>query len=102
LDQLPPLTLQLLLENAVKHNAILEETPLRIHIHTKNNHLIIENTIKRKSTLVHSNKLGLDNIRQKYKLLGGHQVLVQEDNGLFRVIIPLIKSKQHEVVDSGR
>jgi LytS/YehU family sensor histidine kinase len=99
---LPPLTLQLLMENAVKHNAILEETPLRICIYTREDQLVIENEIRPKSTPVLSTKMGLNNIRQKYKLLGLQQVQVERINGIFRIVIPLFKALQNEVSNSRR
>jgi LytS/YehU family sensor histidine kinase len=99
---LPPLTLQLLVENAVKHNAILEEKPLQIQIHNKLDELVVENGIQLKSTPVISGKLGLNNILQKYKLLGGKEVRVEKSNDTFRVIIPLFKETQYETVNSRR
>jgi len=99
---LPPLTLQLLVENAVKHNAILEEKPLQIQIHNKLDELVVENGIQLKSTPVISGKLGLNNILQKYKLLGGKEVRVEKSIDTFRVIIPLFKETQYETVNSRR
>ena len=99
---LPPLTLQLLIENAVKHNTVLEEKPLHILIHNNGDRLIVENEIRKKSTLVLSNKTGLNNIRQKYKLLGFQEVSIEQTNGIFRVIIPLLKEFQNEVPNSRR
>jgi hypothetical protein len=99
---LPPLTLQLLIENAVKHNAVLEENPLHIYIYTREDNLIVENEIKQKNTAAFSTKMGLNNIRQKYKLLGLQQVRVEQTNSIFRVVIPLFKALQDEVSNSRR
>jgi LytS/YehU family sensor histidine kinase len=99
---LPPLTLQLLMENAVKHNAVLEEKPLHIYIYTVEEKLIVENEVKQKSTPVFSTKMGLNNIRQKYKLLGLEQVQVEQTDSIFRVVIPLFKALQNEVSNSRR
>ena len=99
---LPPLTLQLVMENAVKHNAILEDKPLHINIYSQDDKLIVENQINKKTTLVISNKMGLDNIRQKYKLLGLEEVQVEQNNGIFRVLIPLSKVLHNEVPTSRR
>jgi sensor histidine kinase YesM len=98
---LPPLTLQLLLENAVKHNVILPEQPLHILIETAqpNNvqedtedagRLVIRNNLQRKSTRVLSNQVGLANITTQYRLLGGGEVVVKEDGDFFTVTLPLI------------
>jgi sensor histidine kinase YesM len=101
-SQLPPLTLQLLIENAVKHNAVLEEAPLKIDIHVTDDQVIVENAIRHKSTPAFSSKTGLNNIRQKYKLLGGKQVHVAETGNTFRVSIPLFKEPQYEAAGSRR
>ncbi|HVG11568.1 MAG TPA: hypothetical protein VM843_01135, partial [Flavisolibacter sp.] len=89
-------------ENAVKHNAVLEEKPLHIYIYTVEEKLIVENEVKQKSTPVFSTKMGLNNIRQKYKLLGLEQVQVEQTDSIFRVVIPLFKALQNEVSNSRR
>lgn len=100
---LPPLTLQLLIENAVKHNAILSTSPLVISIYTDEaDNLIIVNNLQKKTSTITSNKLGLQNIMTKYKLLGQKDVLVKQTNSLFQVIIPLIKTASYESAYSGR
>ena len=97
---LPPLTLQMLIENAVKHNAILEKSPLRIKIIVnENEQLIVQNNIQKKTTAIESNKIGLKNIKAKYKLLNQEEVLVEENNNCFTVTIPLIKTNEYESVD---
>jgi ligand-binding sensor domain-containing protein len=90
--QLPPLTLQLLVENAVKHNAISEESPLVIRLFTEGENLIVENNVQRRSILVPSNRVGLSNIAAKYRLLGGRQMEVVQEEGRFRVVLPLIST----------
>ena len=88
---IPPLTLQLLVENAVKHNVILPEAPLKISIaSTANQELVIANNLQRKELRVPSNRLGLVNISTKYELLGEYEVLITEDDHNFRVTLPLI------------
>ncbi len=89
--QLPPLTLQLLVENAVKHNAVSEASPLVIRLFTEGENLVVENNVQRKTIIVPSNKVGLSNIAKKYQLLGGKQVEVVSDERRFRVVLPLIK-----------
>jgi hypothetical protein len=88
--QLPPLTLQLLVENAVKHNAVSEASPLVIRLFTEGENLVVENNVQRKTITVPSNKVGLSNIAKKYQLLGGKQVEVVSDERRFRVVLPLI------------
>jgi sensor histidine kinase YesM len=89
--QLPPLTLQMLVENAVKHNMILKDNPLQIMIMTTNSgKLIISNNLQRKDRMVASNKVGLTNIVKKYRLMKQEEIMVRDDGKDFAVIVPLI------------
>lgn len=88
--QLPPLTLQLLVENAVKHNAILPENPLIISLlTTESGELVVANTIHRKSARVVSNRVGLANIASRYRLLGLPEPVIEDDEKFFIVRLPL-------------
>ena len=89
---LPPLTLQLLVENAVKHNVVSINKPLEIKIHTDElQQLIIENNVQQKTTPVKSNKIGLTNIFAKYNLLKQPSVVVNQTEKMFQVVLPLIR-----------
>jgi two-component system, LytTR family, sensor kinase len=89
--QLPPLTLQLLIENAVKHNIILPEQPLNINLYLdESNWLVVSNNIQRKSTRVLSNGVGLSNILTKYRMLGQPAPIIEDDGREFRVTLPLV------------
>jgi len=89
--QLPPLTLQLLIENAVKHNIILAEQPLTINLYTdQSNRLVVSNNIQRKSAQALSNGVGLSNILTKYRMLGQPAPIIEDDGDEFRVSLPLI------------
>lgn len=89
--QLPPLTLQLLVENAVKHNIALPSQPLTIAITTEGqDRLVIRNNIQRKTVRVASNGVGLANIWSKYQMLNLPEPVIQEDKGQFVVTLPLI------------
>jgi len=88
---LPPLTLQMLVENAVKHNRMMKESPLQIVLKTSGGKLIICNNLQRKVRQVSSNRIGLSNIAKKYKLLQQGEIEVKDDGKEFAVIIPLIK-----------
>lgn len=97
--QLPPLTLQLLIENAVKHNVVLPEQPLTIRITTTHTGLlIVENTLQRKTIRVESNGIGLSNITTKYKMLRYPSPVFEEAEGWFRVTLPLIGINTNEPV----
>jgi two-component system, LytTR family, sensor kinase len=89
--QLPPLTLQILVENAVKHNVISTKKPLAITIDiTDNASLRIRNNLQKKTAKVLSNHLGLTNITTKYALLSPQEVSISDENGYFTVILPLL------------
>lgn len=88
--QLPPLTLQLLIENAVKHNIILPEQPLTISLATNENQLVVSNNLQRKPSRTFSNGIGLNNILAKYQMLGQPAPLVEDDGLEFRVTLPLV------------
>jgi len=89
--QLPPLTLQLLVENAVKHNTTSKDRPLRIEITvTDSERLVVKNNLQRKKDKPLSHKIGLNNIAVKYQLMQQDAVIVKEENGFFIVSLPLI------------
>jgi sensor histidine kinase YesM len=91
--QLPPLTLQMLVENAVKHNMILKNSPLKILIMTTNSgKLVVSNNLQRKDRKVTSNKVGLSNIVNKYRLMKQDEIAVRDDGKEFAVVVPLIHS----------
>lgn len=94
--QIPPLTLQLLVENAVKHNVILPESPLLVEIFTQDEQLVVQNTLQRKTAL-HSTKVGLANIATKYKLLGPYAISIREEAERFVVAVPLLTPQPHLV-----
>jgi two-component system, LytTR family, sensor kinase len=85
-----PLSLQLLMENAIKHNVVSAEKPLSIDVYAVNGSLVISNNLQKKNQLSESTGIGLDNIRNRYKLLGDKQVMVTESESSFTVSIPLI------------
>ncbi|NNC95390.1 MAG: histidine kinase [Chitinophagales bacterium] len=89
--KISPLTLQLLVENAIKHNVISKRNPLEIEIRSDGDYLIIENMIKSKKQEIRSTKTGLANISDTYKLLTNKPVTVKSDGLKFKVGIPLIK-----------
>ena len=90
--QVVPLSLQLLMENAIKHNIVSESRPLLVNIFTENGSLVFDNNLQMKNQVSESTGIGLDNIRNRYKLLGNKQVKVTETATNFTVSIPLIES----------
>jgi hypothetical protein len=92
---LPPLTLQLLVENTVKHNNVLKEKPLLIEIDGSSNaRLIVKNNLQKKTTAVYSSKIGLDNIREKFRLLNQPDIIIKETPTMFIVTLPLLEPYQ--------
>lgn len=90
--ELPPLTIQTLLENAVKHNEISIRKPLTILIRTNENaELIVSNLIQKKLTQEQGTGIGLTNLSRQFLLLGQRDIQIIQENNEFRVIIPLIK-----------
>jgi two-component system, LytTR family, sensor kinase len=85
-----PLSLQLLMENAIKHNVVSMSKPLRIDVYSVNGSLVVRNNLQKKNQLSESTGIGLDNIRNRYRLLGDRQVMVTENENSFTVSIPLI------------
>ncbi len=88
---IPSLSLQLLVENAVKHNVVSRQQPLIIDIFTMvGNKLAVNNNLQCKSVKAPSNKVGLENIRHKFELLNQPGFQVLEDSRNFTVVLPLI------------
>ena len=85
-----PVTIQVLIENAVKHNIVTDKSPLIISIIAKGNFLTVENTVNKKSQVEASNKQGLENLKTLYQYLSDTDVEITETDSLFRVRIPLI------------
>jgi ligand-binding sensor domain-containing protein len=87
---IPPLTLQLLVENALKHNVISREKPLIVDIYIEGGSLMVRNNLQRKNIHEPSTGLGLSNIISRFKLLTSQPVMVEETVTHFSVRVPLI------------
>jgi sensor histidine kinase YesM len=86
-----PLALQMLIENAIKHNVISEEDPLVLKVYADESFFIVENRIHKKTTLQEgSSGLGLENIRRRYEFLGNEKMIVSDSAGKFIVKLPII------------
>lgn len=96
---LPPLTLQLLLDNAIKHNTTGKELPLQISITTDSHRmLVVKNNLQKKQKSIHSHAVGLENLAAKFDLLHLHGFLAKETADEFIVVLPLSVTKisEHE------
>ncbi len=86
---IPPFTLQLLIENCIKHNVVSIEKPLQIRLYTQNEAIVIENQIQLKKGAL-STGVGLDNINQRFKHLIHKEIEIDKNETTFKVKIPII------------
>ena len=91
-DLIVPLSLQLLMENAIKHNIVSQDRPLKIIVKIIDGRLVVSNNLQKKNQIIESTGIGLTNIRNRYKLLTDKLILVTETLNDFTVSIPLIQS----------
>ncbi len=90
-QRLPPLTIQTLVENAVKHNEVSKRKPLIISIETTDNaNLVVRNNIQQKITEEEGTGIGLTNLSKQFQLLLGREINISNENNEFRVEVPLI------------
>ncbi len=85
-----PLSLQLLLENTVKHNVVSEARPLHIKIYIDNGYLVVENNLQKKQVLGGGNGIGLQNIIDRYRIVTKRKVVVMDSENVFSVKIPIL------------
>ncbi|WP_461587506.1 sensor histidine kinase [Winogradskyella sp.] len=87
---IPTLSLQMLVENALKHNYYSKEQPITIDIRVKDNRLIVTNNIRKRTDSETSTKLGLVNIKKRYAFYTNKDVIIDEENMVFSVNMPLL------------
>ena len=88
---IPPLTLQMLIENAIKHNVISKAKPLHISLTIENDSIVVKNNLQKKMTREPSTRFGLQSIRSRYALFNLDKVKVEENENEFKVTIPIIE-----------
>lgn len=86
-----PMVIQLLVENAIKHNIIARLKPLTVEIYSENEgYIYVKNNLQLKSSTEHSSRLGLENIRKRYEYLSNRKIVIKQDEGSYCVKIPLL------------
>jgi sensor histidine kinase YesM len=92
--QLPPLTLQMLIENAMKHNIITEERPLSIKVSAAGNFLTIKNSLNQKPMEANNTGSGLENIAMRYEYFTDNKLVIENNGTEFIVKAPLIEVEE--------
>lgn len=88
---IPPLTLQLLIENAIKHNVASTNRQLKISIRNeKQEYLVVTNNIQPKSSVPFSTGIGLSNVMQRYHLLFSKEIIIEKSDLFFTVKLPIV------------
>ncbi|RBN50841.1 histidine kinase [Flavobacterium psychrolimnae] len=94
-----PLSLQLLLENTVKHNVVSEQRPLHIRIYVEGDYLAVQNDYQKKEVLQERQGVGLQNIINRYGIITNRKVLIAQNEQTFTVKIPIL-TKQITVMET--
>lgn len=92
--QLPPLTLQMLIENAMKHNIVTEDKPLNISVSAAGNFLIIKNSLNQKEMEANNTGSGLENISKRYAYFTDNKLIIESTASEFIVKAPLIEVEE--------
>lgn len=88
---LPPAVMQMLIENAIKHNVVSKKSPLEILIQSNNHELIVSNNLQLKELKEESTQIGLQNIRNRYLFLSGKPIKIEQTKTHFSVSLPLLE-----------
>jgi sensor histidine kinase YesM len=88
---IPPISLQALVENAIKHNEFSEKKPLSIDVSISSDYVIVRNVIHRRSTPQPTSKIGLNNLDNRYKLITKRNIMVENNFETFVVKLPIVR-----------
>ena len=92
-----PISVQMMVENAIKHNIITSGKPLQISIYTEGDYLIVKNNLQVKSISGKKGNVGLENINLQYELLTDRKIVVLKEDGFFTVKLPMINKSLSEL-----
>ena len=88
---LPPISLQILIENAVKHNEFSDAHPLTITISAAGELITVHNDVRKKTLRKPSGRIGLENLRERYRLITGKEIIIEDSGTAFTVKLPVLK-----------
>ncbi|MDY8135948.1 sensor histidine kinase [Aquimarina sp. 2201CG5-10] len=88
-SKIPPMSIQLLVENAVQHNIMTVKKPLEVKIYNTMNYICIENNLQEKE-ITESFGIGLKNLNNRYKLITNNEITIEKENNWFRVKLPIL------------
>lgn len=93
-SQIPPFTLQLLIENAIKHNIASRAKPLKIKLYNEaGDYLVLSNNLQHKNAAQNSTGIGLNNVRQRYQLLFDKEIIIEKNADSFTIKLPIISNE---------
>ena len=96
---IPPASLQLLIENAVKHNKFTEDAPLHIHIFNSEDQIVVNNNINLRDDSSDSTKQGLHNLTQRFAYFSDKAVSISSNETGFTVSLPILTKADYERID---
>jgi LytS/YehU family sensor histidine kinase len=86
-----PVSLQILIENAIKHNMATKESPLTISITIEGQYVVVKNNLQKMGMQIKSTKIGLKNLADRIRLVSKNDLIIEETNDNFIVKVPLLK-----------
>jgi sensor histidine kinase YesM len=86
-----PVSLQILIENAIKHNMATRDNPLAISIYLEDEYIVVKNNLQKMAVQLKSTKIGLKNLAERVSLISKRDLIIDEANGYFTVKVPLLK-----------
>jgi sensor histidine kinase YesM len=96
---IPTLSIQMLVENALKHNYYSKEKPIKIEIYIDHNRILITNNLKKRLDSQESTQLGLKNIKNRYAFYTKEEVIIENSNHTFKVSMPLLSADLKQTIE---